>query len=47
MAVIDEVTENGGTLFMDNIKVKVKDQNKKRDSDVVSALEKQKRLLQV
>jgi hypothetical protein len=45
MAVIDEVTENGGTLFMDNIKVKVKDQNKKRDNDVVSALEKQKRLL--
>jgi len=25
---------------MDNIKVKVKEQNKKRDSDVVSALEK-------
>jgi hypothetical protein len=43
MAIIDEMSENGGTLFVDNIKVKVKDQHKKRDSDVVSALEKQRR----
>lgn len=45
MAVIDEVdTENGGTLFMDNIKVNVKDR-KKRDSEAASALEKQKRVV--
>lgn len=36
MAVIEEVTENGGTLFMDNIKLKVKDQGKRRETSAVS-----------
>ena len=43
MAIIDEMSENGGTLFVDNIKVKVSNQPKKRDTDAVSALEKHRR----
>lgn len=38
MAVIDEVTEGGNTLLMDNIKVKVKDQARRRDSEVSSIM---------
>jgi len=40
MAVIEEVTENGGTLFMDNIRVKVKEQGRRRDSEVANIASK-------
>jgi len=45
MAVIEEVSEAGGTLIMDNIKLKVKEQVRRRDSEVISALERHKKVV--
>lgn len=34
LAIIEEKAEDGGTLYMDNIKLQVRDSARKRDSDV-------------
>lgn len=55
MAVIDEVTENGGTLFVENIKVNVKDSYKRGEQSKGSQvprsvdllLKKQEKLQQI
>lgn len=40
MAVIEEKAEDGGTLYMDNIKLQVKENAKRRGNEIVHISEK-------